>query len=496
MKKTSINAVSAVLQVVVTGLVYFLLYRFLLDKLGAELMGVWSLVLTTSSLANLANSGFTSGLVKFVAEYNVRNEFIKIPSLLVTGILIMATLMVILSVIIYVVSIFYLERFIPLSKLSSALQVLPFALIGLIVNALGTNFTSILEGLKMNYLKNIIYIIAILSLAIFSYFLVPIMGLIGVAYSQIVQSLIVFFLSGIVAFNKILRLDSDISFKKFIPTLTQFKMLFSYGTKYQGISICQMLYEPITKSYLSKFGGVDQVAYYEMANRLVSQVRSLITSANQVMIPIIAESNASQKNNLVKIYESTISIIISVGVPIFTTLILITPYISILWLGEYNYNFIVYTYMLSIVAFVVILNAPAYFGIVGEGKLTKLLFANIFMLMGIAILPLILTTILASGESMILLSVVVTCCGAIFMSISYQYSLGLSIRAPFSLIDTLYLVSGIVLSTLGIIIYIKGESIFNYIVYMCFLLFMFLVVSVIFLIKSNKLVKIKKSFLG
>ena len=32
------------------------------------------------------------------------------------------------------------------------------------------------------------------------------------------------------------------------------------------------------------------VGYYEMASRLVVQLRSLIVSANQVMIPVIAES--------------------------------------------------------------------------------------------------------------------------------------------------------------------------------------------------------------
>jgi hypothetical protein len=51
-----------------TAILYFLLYKYLLDKLGIKLLGVWSLILSFSSIANLANIGITSGLVKFVAE--------------------------------------------------------------------------------------------------------------------------------------------------------------------------------------------------------------------------------------------------------------------------------------------------------------------------------------------------------------------------------------------------------------------------------------------
>ena len=46
-----------------------------------------------------------------------------------------------------------------------------------------------------------------------------------------------------------------------------------------------MLLDPLAKVLLSRFGGLSAVAYFEMANRMVSQARSLIASANQVLVP-------------------------------------------------------------------------------------------------------------------------------------------------------------------------------------------------------------------
>jgi O-antigen/teichoic acid export membrane protein len=50
-----------------------------------------------------------------------------------------------------------------------------------------------------------------------------------------------------------------------------------------------MLYDPITKALLTKFGGLSLVGYYEMANKLIYQIRSLKVSANQILVPAFAD---------------------------------------------------------------------------------------------------------------------------------------------------------------------------------------------------------------
>jgi O-antigen/teichoic acid export membrane protein len=84
-KRISINIVSSVLQVLLVGVVYLFLYKFLLKSLGVEQLGVWSIILATTSIANLANFGITSGLVKFIADYNARGQQGNIPKLIFTS---------------------------------------------------------------------------------------------------------------------------------------------------------------------------------------------------------------------------------------------------------------------------------------------------------------------------------------------------------------------------------------------------------------------------
>src|ERR1700753_929187 len=81
------NAVSAAVQVVVVGAVYFFLYKYLLQVLGPAQLGVWALVISTSSIANLANFGITSGLVKFVADYKEIGDNEKMNKLIFTAFL-------------------------------------------------------------------------------------------------------------------------------------------------------------------------------------------------------------------------------------------------------------------------------------------------------------------------------------------------------------------------------------------------------------------------
>ena len=58
------------------------------------------------------------------------------------------------------------------------------------------------------------------------------------------------------------------------------KKVFKYGMNFQAIGLAQMLYDPITKSILSKYGSLDFVAIFEMASKLVIQVRSISAATN------------------------------------------------------------------------------------------------------------------------------------------------------------------------------------------------------------------------
>ena len=73
-RQVLINAAMSVLQIIIIGIVVFILYKFLLATIGAKKLGIWSLILSSSSIAQVVNFGISGSVVKFVAKYTALKE--------------------------------------------------------------------------------------------------------------------------------------------------------------------------------------------------------------------------------------------------------------------------------------------------------------------------------------------------------------------------------------------------------------------------------------
>jgi len=62
------NVVATLLQVTVTGVAFFVLYRFMYRTLGIAEIGVWSIVLASVSVSRLVDLGLSSAVVRHVAQ--------------------------------------------------------------------------------------------------------------------------------------------------------------------------------------------------------------------------------------------------------------------------------------------------------------------------------------------------------------------------------------------------------------------------------------------
>jgi len=418
-KKLTINALSAVIQVVFTALLYFFLYKYLLAKIGVSQLGVWSLILSFSSIANLANLGMTSGLVKFVAEYILDKDKSKLGKLIFTSVLSMSVLFVSLSLIILSGAEFFLKYVIDEHFLSIALEILPYSLASLCINAVGGVFTSVLEGYQKNYIRNFIYVVSGIIMFGGTVLLTPVYHLKGVAIAQLIQSVFIF----LAALVFTVRVSPNNKVRYWKWNTQSFKELFNYGYKFQLVSISQLLYEPATKLLLSKYGGLALLGHYEMATKAVNQFRALLTSANQVVVPVVAEKAKIEGSSFLQsFYIKMNRILLLFNLPLSTFLILATPIISLLWLGSFNFDFIFSMFVLVISTFINIMCGPAYFSSMGEGKLNVLVIVHVSM----AIINIILGILLglyAGGYGIILAWAIALSIGSIVVIINYNKSL-------------------------------------------------------------------------
>lgn len=486
-KRISINIVSSVLQVLVVGVVYLFLYKFLLKSLGVEQLGVWSIILATTSIANLANFGITSGLVKFIAEYNAKGKQENIPKLIFTSFISIFVFFIFIIFIIFIFSKLLLSYIIEIKYLGTALEILPYSLLCLFINSIGGVFTSTLEGFQKNYIRNFILIFSTFLLLITSYFLVPIYKLKGVAFAQILQATILLFAS-------FLMLKKTFQFQIFNKCNWDkeiFKELLNFGLKFQIISIFQMLNEPITKGLISKFGGLAILGYYEMAARLVNQIRALIVNANQVMVPVVAHTTNTKKEGLVELYKKTMSITLIVNIILIFGLLILTPIISILWIGFWEKTFIFSMIILSLSMFVNIMNGPSYFSCIGEGKLNIVLISHIIL----GLLNLILGFFFGhffSGEGVIVSWGIAVIISSIYLIQAYQRQRLISTKFLFSQLNIFISFTSGLLVVLNLFFFNYLKSHLGIFIIILSYGFLLLLLSLILVLKDRNLLFIRE----
>jgi len=365
-KKTILrNATMTLVQVLLSGAILFLLYRYLLKNIGVELLGVWSVVLATTMAAKIGEMGFSGSVVKFVAKYMARRDSKKVSEIIETAVISVAITNGVITVLAYIPLRILLKYILPSKGLEAALTVFPYALISLWMNAVAGVFQSGLDGCQRIDLRSILLI----GGGAFYFFavilLVPDYGFIGLAYAQVMQASVLTFVGW-------LLLKRELSFLQAVPLRwfrSAFTEMWTYSVNFQVNSIMTVLYDPITKALLSNFGGLAMVGYYEMANRMVLQLRAGIVSANQVLVPTIAGLMENSPERLRFVYYENYRLLLYLSLPYFAAIMMSVPLISDLWIGHYESIFVMFSILLTIGWFLNLMAGPSYFANLGTGRL-------------------------------------------------------------------------------------------------------------------------------
>ena len=490
-KLIALNAISSGIQVIIVGLVYFFLYRILLIKLGVKLLGVWSLVIATSSIATLANFGFASGLVKFVSEYNAKKEYEKINKFLFTAFLSLLFFFSVIIILVFILAILFIDRVVPDEYVKLTLNILPYSLVCLLINSLGGIFTATLEGFQKNYIRNIAYIFTTIGYFFIALLLLPVFGLKGLAFAQIVQALVILF----IAFYYVKKLCPGFRISHWDWDRSVFKSLFNYGFKFQLISVLQMLYEPMTKLLISKYSGISTLGFYEMASRFVNQFRAIISTMNQVTVPVVARYSHTDKNAIHIIYKRSMSFIVFLVFPLVALVVLFIPHLSVLWIGKLEPVFINSAYILSFSLLINVLNSPAYYSSLGEGKLNGLLIMH-FLIGALNILLSIILGLTIPTYGVIIAWAFSISVGSVFLIFYYNKTNHLSLKNIYIKTDYLIMLSGLVFLMLSILFFTKVSLYLNFNLLSFFVLLMIYVCyfgPIVFLSGNLKLLGIFKN---
>ncbi len=372
-KQILLNAVMSIIQIVIIGITLFILYRFLLKKIGVEQLGIWSLVLSVASVTQIANFGLSGSVVKFTAKYIARGELNKVIIVIQTAAISIGVFVGVLLLICYPIVHWLLEMVIPQASLHLAQSLLPFAFFALWAMIITSIFQAGLDGFQRIDIRTSLLMGGAVINLVLCFLLVPIYGLQGVAYSLVIQNILILF-------------GSWIMLKKLLPEIPifphkwskpMFKEIVGYGINFQVISATTILYDPITKAMLTKFGGLALTGYFEMASKMVQQFRAIIVSANQVLVPAIANLKEKSPEKIMSVYSTSYRLMFYLSLPMYSLIVISTPFVSELWIGSYEMFFVNFSILLSIGWFFNTLTAPAYFAYMGSGYLRWNVIAHI-----------------------------------------------------------------------------------------------------------------------
>lgn len=359
------NAAVSVVQTVISGLVLFLLYRYLINHIGTEQLGLWSVILASTSVARLSELGLTGSVVKFVARYRAQKAEEQAAEVVQTAAISIGVVMAVLALAIYPLLNVILNLTIPSAAMPQALSILPWAVLSLWLGSVGGVFQSGLDGCQRMAIRNILMIVANLLYFAAAIWLVPLYGLLGLAVGQAAQGLLLLVLSWLILRRELVALP-------WAPTYWSkkiFKEIFGYAINFQVSSIAIMFFDPATKLLMSKFGGLSSAAYYEMASQLVVKLRSLLISANQALVPAVAELHEASPATVPKLYLKAYRFVFFLAVPFYAAVIISLPAVSVLWIGRSEAQFLQFGIILLVGWGLNTLAAPAYFFNLGIGSL-------------------------------------------------------------------------------------------------------------------------------
>lgn len=419
-------------QVLIQAVIYLILYRYLLDTIGIEKIGIWSIVLATTSAAKISEMGLAGSITKFVAKYHSKKNDTAASECIQTASVTLALGVAVILLLIYPVLQWSIHYFLPKEGLADGVEMLPYALFSLWVASVANIWMSALDGCLRSDLRAIIMILGSIILLAGSIILVKSYGLVGLVTAQIMQS--VFLLLAGWIFIK--RTIHPLPIFPYHWKLSRFKEMFTYAFNFQINSIMIMLFDPAAKILLGKFSDLATVGHFEMAQRLITMARNLIIQSNRVVVPVFASIDNDETGKHTQLYSNNLKYLFFILTPLFAILLGLVPTISEGWLGVRNQQFIFMASSLAIAWYINSIAAPAYFAYLGQGKLFWVTTAHVTQ----AAINLFLGYALGSicgWQGIIISFCLALVVGSFMPAWSYQKEVELSIKQIFSKHDVI-----------------------------------------------------------
>ena len=452
-KQFFVNAIAGSAQAIITSFFLFFLYRFLLGHLGVKQLGVWSLLMAWLSLARIGDFGLSGAMVRFASlALTQEGQHKEASNILKLGIIVSCFITAIISTVISILLFCILPTFLAGQK------DLPWVLLlGGLSAWLGCVLVAIRAGLDALQRVDLRHVTIVVQNGIFLlgvFMLVDRFGLGGVFLAQILAVGFTVVMSSMVFYfelrgRNLLGVSLELRWNSI-------NKLFSYGIPFQITTITGFLLDPLVKMLLGSYADLNSVTWYEMASKLISQVRAVVVNAMEALVPHVAALGGEQRLKILSSeYRRAYLINLALATLGLGLVVANLPLISLLWIDQFQPTFLIFSSILGIIWWFNALGVPAYFVAQGLGIQRWNLIAHVIMSIVNLFLGVVLGLIFGGLGVLFALSfslVVGTMISVLGLHYAVRKSEGILLNAfiPFG-----YFFAGVVF--LPVIVYFKSE---------------------------------------
>lgn len=355
------NALWAIVQVIFSTGILFAVYYFTVRAVGIDQVGLLSIVSTTAGVTRISELGLSGVVTRFLPEHLARGENADASEVIVTSVSALGICVGIFSLLAWPTLNTLLPLFVADDLLPQARSIVPIALLSLWMSVVANCIAMSLDGINRADRRAQINVLSLSIFGAVAILSINRLGIAAIPLAQALQAACAFVLSMFLLFRKVPALRSA------RPSMRCFKRIWAYGAHLQTISILILFYDPLTRLLLNHFGNLSAVGYYDLANRLISQVRSIIVSANQVMVPYYANLNATNPKSISAAVNINFVVVLAISAVVFSQLAVSLFLVSQLWLGHIDQPFIAICMILIIGNYANTLSVGIYFMNIGIG---------------------------------------------------------------------------------------------------------------------------------
>jgi O-antigen/teichoic acid export membrane protein len=340
----------------------------ILGELGVSALGVWSLVIATTSFARVADVGAAGGLGRYVAISQAQGDAGERALVYVeTALILNAALYILIGGVLYWPAWWALGHATHGGALAEARRLLPYSIAAFVLQNVTNVITSGLIGFHRSYQKSILALLTISIQAGVALTTVKLVGLRGIAMAQMVQYILMAVLGWLLVVRAArgrFRLCFPYRFRR-----EPLKELVGFGFKLQALNMATFLFEPATKFVFSSLAGISALGVYELASRGILQVRQIVIAPAQNLTPLFAAEHHQDPARLKALYERTFVTNSAAATFAMAGMVLGAPIISFIWMKHIDPLFVAFSAIIGAGWLANIIAVPGYFVGVGTGYL-------------------------------------------------------------------------------------------------------------------------------